>query len=194
MGTRHLICVFYRGRFVIAQYGQWDGYPENQGVTVVTFLLDPANIERLKQGLAHIYTPTVEEQDEIGKELNRQAKEHWAYDQMKCTYPSMSRDTGGKILQVVADATAEARVPVCLELDFIHDGCCEWAYVVDLDTEVLEVFHGLEKEREWSSERFKVVVDGAVAGRVPSLVKTFDFAELREKDSAFVGAMKEALR
>src|ERR1051325_10492051 len=55
MGTRNLICLFYKGRFVVAQYCQWDGYPEGQGVTLVKFLQVPNNIQRLKNGLNHIY-------------------------------------------------------------------------------------------------------------------------------------------
>ncbi len=55
MGTRHLICVFYKCRFVVAQYGQWDGYPEGQGVTLMKFLRMPINIQQLKDGLEHIY-------------------------------------------------------------------------------------------------------------------------------------------
>jgi hypothetical protein len=35
MGTRHLICVFYKDRFVVAQYGSCDGYPEGQGATLL---------------------------------------------------------------------------------------------------------------------------------------------------------------
>ena len=30
MGTRHLICVVSDNQYRIAQYGQWDGYPEGQ--------------------------------------------------------------------------------------------------------------------------------------------------------------------
>jgi hypothetical protein len=58
MGTRSLICVFYKGRFVIAQYTQFDGYPEGegQGMKILNFLLDSANIERLKDGLQHVIT------------------------------------------------------------------------------------------------------------------------------------------
>lgn len=61
MGTRHLICVFYQGRFVVAQYGQWDGYPEGQGVKILKFLRVPINIQRLKEGLKHIFEPPEQE-------------------------------------------------------------------------------------------------------------------------------------
>lgn len=31
MGTRNLTCVVLDGEFKVAQYGQWDGYPEGSG-------------------------------------------------------------------------------------------------------------------------------------------------------------------
>lgn len=39
MGTRHLIAAVIDGEYKIAQYGQWDGDPEGQGLTVLDFLL-----------------------------------------------------------------------------------------------------------------------------------------------------------
>jgi len=55
MGTRNLICVFYKGHFVVAQYGSYDGYPDGQGIAVVKFLRRPGNIQRLKDRLEHTY-------------------------------------------------------------------------------------------------------------------------------------------
>ncbi|OBT61784.1 hypothetical protein VE03_09085 [Pseudogymnoascus sp. 23342-1-I1] len=205
MGTRHLICVFYRGRFVIAQYGQLDGYPEVQGLKIVAFLKTAGNIERLKQGLAHISNPTAAEVQEIENAATRAEQEHLAdlgavlrhgadLRRLKWAHcPSMSPEMSAGILEIVAEATAEAPVPIKLGLEFIHDRLfCEWAYVVDLDAEVLEVFHGVEKERGGSSQRFKGV-DGAEAGWVPSFVKAFAFAELQETDVDFVGSITKAL-
>lgn len=31
MGTRNLTAVYLDGQYKVAQYGQWDGYPEGQG-------------------------------------------------------------------------------------------------------------------------------------------------------------------
>jgi hypothetical protein len=58
MSTRSLVRVFYQGRFVIAQYTQFDGYPESKGqsIKILNHLLDSANIERLKDGLQHVIT------------------------------------------------------------------------------------------------------------------------------------------
>lgn len=40
MGTRHLIAAKVDGEYKLAQYGQWDGYPEGQGVAVLDFLVN----------------------------------------------------------------------------------------------------------------------------------------------------------
>ena len=38
MGTRNLTCVVKNGEFVVAQYGQWDGYPDGNGFKILEFL------------------------------------------------------------------------------------------------------------------------------------------------------------
>ena len=35
MGTRHITTVVAEGEFVVAQYGQWDGYPTGAGNDIV---------------------------------------------------------------------------------------------------------------------------------------------------------------
>ena len=210
MGTRNLVFVYYQGRFVLAQYGQWDGYPEGQGFTILAFLQTPLNIERLKAGLAHIYIATEEELGSIQAKLDetertdKQAAEE-AGNVMVASYfargdalaricPSLSRDTGAKILEVVAQATAEERVPVELDEEFVHDGLsCEWAYVVDIDAELLEVYRSVEPEYDGASERFEGV-KGAEKGMVPSLIRTLAFRELAalSKDG-FIGLMNQSL-
>lgn len=57
------------------------------------------------------------------------------------TCPSLSRDTSAGILDLIADA--EKPVPVQNNLKFIADGLfCEWAYLIDLDSGVLEAYKG----------------------------------------------------
>jgi len=38
MGTRHITQVRYGDEIRVSQYGQWDGYPAGQGLTVFRFL------------------------------------------------------------------------------------------------------------------------------------------------------------
>jgi hypothetical protein len=58
MGTRHLICIYHNGRFVVAQYGQYDGYPSGAGVLVLHFLTIKANIQRLRDNIHFVPPPT----------------------------------------------------------------------------------------------------------------------------------------
>ncbi|KAM0717013.1 hypothetical protein Q7P37_006865 [Cladosporium fusiforme] len=113
MGTRHIVCIWYKGRFVIAQYGHWDGHPEGAGVDVLEFIT-PGNIERLKAGLRFVKA---------------------------IPGPCEGKSLGAGILELVADAGGI--VEASLDLGFASNGLfCEWAYVVDLDAEVLEVYSG----------------------------------------------------
>jgi len=55
MGTRNLTCVVSGGKYIIAQYGQWDGYPSGQGVTALEFLRKKGNQALLKAALNRCY-------------------------------------------------------------------------------------------------------------------------------------------
>src|SRR5574337_1233174 len=54
MGTRNLTAVMMNGEYKVAQYGQWDGYPEGQGKTILEFLSGDGNIEKLKSALQRV--------------------------------------------------------------------------------------------------------------------------------------------
>lgn len=172
MGTRHLICVFYKGRFVVAQFGQFDGYPEGQGVALVKFLRVPTNIPRLEEGLKHIY-------EWSGEEL------------MGGPWPSLQRDTSAGILEVIASAEPERKVPIELGLSFANDSVfCEWVYVVDLDIGVFEVFGGAEKKKP--GHRFEDV--GNEKDTVPALVSSITFSELQSmNEGGFVARVVKDL-
>jgi hypothetical protein len=58
-------------------------------------------------------------------------------------YPHFDRNMGAKILEAVASGDVKS---VLLDTDFAADSLfCEWAYVLDLDREVLEVYTGFQK-------------------------------------------------
>ena len=116
MGTRSLLCIFYKGRFVVVQYTQFDGYPEGKGVQIFEFLKNPINLVHLKEGLDnHICIPTKEEKDEIGVQVNRLNEEGrqnhrpWALTlggALLQFWPGLSRETGAKIFKLIATAGA----------------------------------------------------------------------------------------
>lgn len=165
MGTRHLILVYYKGAYHIAQYGQWDGYPEGQGVKILAFISDPGKVEKLKAAIDDnmLYTPSEKECQEwerIKKRIEDERRDieriqyvNWSMSASKLVCPTLSRDTGADILEMIANA--KEPVPIIKQLDFIYDGLfCEWAYVVDLDKATFEVFAALDDSFKVENDRF----------------------------------------
>lgn len=98
---------------------------------------------------------------------------------------------GAKILDIVAQATTKQRVAIKLDLAFANNCLhCEWAYVVGLDNEVLEVYMGTVSKGQAVSERFNSV--GEKDDAVLALVKSFPFAQLTT-EADFLVALKEDL-
>ncbi|KAL1632727.1 hypothetical protein SLS56_003424 [Neofusicoccum ribis] len=170
MGTRHLILVYYKGAYHIAQYGQWDGYPSGQGAIVLAFARDPTNITRLKAVIdaGLLYEPT-EVQIRNYRDEAETLEEDWYERYMKTSIlelrranqeefrrpmelvcPTLSCYTGARILELAANA--EGPFPVVREG---FKGCEEWVYVVDLDEGVVEAWDcDGSREDQIESERF----------------------------------------
>jgi len=156
MGTRSLICVFKDGKYKVAQYSQWDGYPEGQGIGVLKFLTKEMDRNLFETKLNMVRFGTEEE-------LNKQWKECGADDsgwvnmevsnRHKKLYPENDRDTGSDILSIIQNTNK----PLVLEnsLEFAADSLfCEWAYVIDLDKNTFEVYEGFNQEPLDDNERF----------------------------------------
>ena len=157
MGTRNLICVVEGGKYRVAQYGQWDGYPSGQGMGVLNFLRNNGT-KSLQDGLRWCrWLTQCEERKrwaEFGVDIdaNSFVKMDIA-DRFYNRYPELSRDTGSKILHIVANA--DAPLVLSNEHDFAYDSLfCEWAYVIDLDKRTFEVYEGFNKKPLDKSERF----------------------------------------
>lgn len=144
MGTRHLVAVVSDGAFKVAQYGQWDGYPSGQGLTALRFLRE-VDLEAFKSKADQCRALTPEE----GKEI--EAVKNWP-----AVYPHLSRDAGADVLNMVLNS--ESGLALSYSVEFAADSLfCEWAYVIDLDTGVFEVYKGFQrKDREGEVQgRFK---------------------------------------
>lgn len=149
MGTRNLTMVIKSGRTRVAQYGQWDGYPEGQGTTILNFLRE-CNMERFKKrietGVRFLNPSDVKERKEFLTSIG--ATDGWLNMNQSSKYnkkfPYDSRDHGGEILQLIYDA--DDKVVLQNSASFAQNGLfCEWAYVVNLDTMKLEVYNGFRK-------------------------------------------------
>lgn len=144
MGTRHLIVVTLDGKPKIAQYGQWDGYPSYTGVKVLDFI---RKIQNQKHGVAHFIG-----QVEKCRFMNK--KEREKIDNMDPLPAEFTRDTGCKILDFVNESQAES-IKLVNGIEFAMDSLfCEWAYVIDLNENTLEVYKGFNKEPLKIGERF----------------------------------------
>lgn len=156
MGTRNLTIVISNGKTKVAQYGQWDGYPEGQGQTILKFLRE-VNLKEFKASIDKLKWLTKKECTLLDKDEDTYTK-----------HPYLSRDCGGQILGAIHYGTMnvseglgkrkDIKVNVLGLIDstnFVNDSLfCEWAYVVDLDKGTFEVYRGFNQSQLAETERF----------------------------------------
>ena len=188
MGTRNLTMVISNGETKVAQYGQWDGYPSGQGKTVVNFI-KKNSVKKFKEVLEKVKWINKRKQKEIDdffKSIG--CTNGWMnMDQSKLyheKYPLLTRDNGAQILQMIMDCK-DRTIWLHDSTDFASDSLsCEWAYVLDLDKRVLEVYRGFqttpisEDERFASMEKMDYKMDGYDYYPIHLLTK-YTFGELK---------------
>lgn len=158
MGTRNLTIAIMDGKTRVAQYGQWDGYPEGQGTTILEFLKS-ADLDLFKKKLETTAFIDDEKQEEIDKWLEKiGCKDGWMnMEQSKKyqkKYPLLTRDNGGSIFELIYESKDSINWINNSE-DFVGDGLfCEWAYVVDMDKRTFEVYKGFNQEPLTENDRF----------------------------------------
>lgn len=130
MGTRNLIAVVLDGEFKVAQYCQWDGYLSGQGNGILEFLNNESfDLEIFK--------------DQLRKCVFLQEGQELEFS------PYTSRDTGSDILSLIYTERELNQIELIDISKFAADGLfCEFAYVLDLDNEILEVYEGFAKKNE----------------------------------------------
>lgn len=152
MGTRNLTKVVMNGDVWVAQYGQWDGYPEGQGITAFNFVKNQENLWALEMGLQRVYYPTQDELEAMFKPFEDGSmpgmmtfESGKAFGEM---YPSLTRDTCAGILQVIAES--KDAMPLQLDTEFENDTLfCEGMYEVNLDTKVFISYFGHNEDGSW---------------------------------------------
>ena len=147
MGTRNLTIILKDGEHKVAQYCQWDGYPEGQGRTAYLLLKD--NLAVIEQSISKCQWITEEQTEErwraahLACEIEWEGMEHgFRYEvgeAMKNLYPEMERSHGALILDTVINSVG----PIYLRDDIVFaadDVFCEFIWIVDFDK---RVFQGL---------------------------------------------------
>jgi hypothetical protein len=162
MGTRNLIAVQLDGEYRIAQYGQWDGYPSGQGKTVLDFLRAKTRIEKLRKALPRCRFLDAEGRDKAFMDSYNANAPEWSSqpdnrtaEQKRWFSTYITRDLGGKILEAVADSSDE-EIILRNSIEFSADSLsCEYAYVIDLDANTLEVYKGFNTKELPAGHRFE---------------------------------------
>lgn len=193
MGTRNLTIVQMNNEYKVAQYGQWDGYPSGNGIEILNFLRK-VDLEKFKVRLKDIKVLTREDIDKYWEELGVDVtKEKFVSmelsDKFSKLHPTLSRDMGTKVLDYIMEE--EGTVELMHDIDFAKDSLfCEWAYVINLDDNTLEVYEGFNKNPLNSDERF--YCDGYCHnGYYPiRLVKTYNLNNLPTKEN-FVNELEK---
>lgn len=194
MGTRHLIAVFVDGEYKVAQYGQWDGDPEGQGVGVLEFLRGKSTSE-LKHRFEKVSWLSEREYKakltECGADPESPMVSFETSEEFNRRFPHLSRNAGSDVLSAVWARSGQIKLQD--SLSFAGDSLFrEYAYVIDLDASTLEVYQGFNQSPLPPSERFHGLTNlESRDGYYPvKLWQSFSLAELPTKDE-FLAALSE---
>lgn len=140
MGTRNLTIVINKnGEIKVAQYGQYDGHPEGQGVVILKFLLNK-NLKEFQNKLDNCY---FFKDDDIDK--------NWTIKE----YPQLNRTLGASILNYIYENVKNNKIGLIDKSDFAYDSLfCEWAYVIDFSKNVFEIYKGFQDKILDKNQRF----------------------------------------
>jgi hypothetical protein len=151
MGCRNFTGVIVGGKIKVAQYGQWDGIPEGQGITIIHFLKNELNREKFLKNLERVRFITEEELDKGYKDAGAEpisscskvlALTDEGIKKFNIEYPYINRDHGAKLLSMIQSAPENTDIELLNSLadDPNYGVDCEWAYILNLDTNTLKVY------------------------------------------------------
>jgi hypothetical protein len=164
MGTRNLTMVISKEETKVAQYGQWDGYPEGNGAIILDFLRS-SDLKKFKKEVDKLRFLKENEVEKVNADPN------WI-----ANYPYLSRDMGAGILRAIYNKNKI--IGLVNQEDFAADSLfCEWAYVIDLDKRTFEVFKGFNTKKLAKTERFAKLKEGKEYKPVKH-IKTFSLDAL----------------
>lgn len=157
---------------VVAQYGQWDGYPSGQGSVILNFLRN-TDMDKFNKQLNRVRFINPKKEKEIKSFLKSiGCKDSWMNmdqsAQYKQKYPLLSRDNGGAILEMITNSKGKNLLWVSNNSEFAGNSLfCEWAYVIDLDKGTFGVYKGFNQSPLTEKDRFFYLQDETKSGYYP---------------------------
>ena len=160
MGTRGLTAVMVDGEYKIAQYGQFDHYPDGHGARILNFCQE-SDMDIFREKVRNTQWATAEYVDQKWVECGATEEEmesgyvRWEVGvKLREEYPNLSREASSDILNIVYE-DFDGEVKLIDSIDFAGDSLfCEWAYVIDLDKNTFEVYKGFNTAPVEEGERF----------------------------------------
>jgi hypothetical protein len=157
MGTRNLMCVVADGEYKVAQYCQWDGYLDGKGVDIADFLDKNkhclSDLKKAVRNCTYLSENDVQKLwESMGADGSGMVSEKIS-NKFEKTYPELHRNcSGSELLEIIFNKNG---VGLLDALNFAGDSVfCEWAYVIDLDTNTFEIYKGFNKSKLGTDERF----------------------------------------
>lgn len=149
VGTNNLTIVYSGGKPVVAQYGQYDGYPSGQGAIALSFarrLNSPARRAVFQAKLERTRFVTDTELDDMYRSVGVEGGWLTTEQAQECNrrWPFFDRRIGAKVLNMISEAAVQPDSPLLLinSMPIIARSWCEYAYVLDMDRETLEAYRG----------------------------------------------------
>jgi len=137
MGTRNLTKVIDKDNVTrVAQYGQWDGYPEYTGKRILEFISEHNMLDKIEKSLSKAEFVS----DEYVKQVYDKMSSD---DDFSIAYPSLTRDTGCDILMVLVYSNGP--IPIVDSSDFEqNDLFCEGVYTINYYSRTFtSTYHGV---------------------------------------------------
>ncbi len=146
MSTRYLTVVIADKKPVIAQYGHYDGEPYTNGVKILS-LLHRDTEQHIKTQLHRCTNLEESEYRSFFKD------NHLDEEALEKAHPKFWWSDGADLLETLLDT--DQAIETRDYFDFAYDSLqCEWAYVIDYDENVFEVYKGWSKKPIKYDERF----------------------------------------
>jgi hypothetical protein len=201
MSTRGCLGVVKGSEFKVAQYCQFESFPKGLGQSIITFFkgtVDGNNIHDVSilsekvDKLSWIDDKRLKEINEILKDYNNKKRDN--FDYLFCDGEILNYIyNDGYFIEKQYDETG--RLYKFKEGNGIIEGLinsekffgdsllCEWAYVIDLDNNTLEIYKGWNKKRLTEKDRFYYLQDETAKYKPVKLVKKYDLSNLPDRIS-----------
>ena len=171
MATRHLLVIVRGGRTRFANYGHSDGGPDDVGLEICKQLHEVMRRDLLLTFKKRVEAlPEFSTAEEFANILNSKGRNDPLHPYLGNNFP---RDA------VAFIAAGNKVIALQNEEDFAGDSIfCEWVYVVDLDTDVFEVYSGCNTKHPADPEHrfFWTPIEGK--GYPPVLRCTWKLSDL----------------